>query len=538
MKKLTYVLLLALSVGMAAQSQTNQKPKLDPVYKETVGDYLPFYVKFQPQATALGPAAMKNLKDVVNFLKHRHAGKLVAVGYSKSGADITKCEKIAEQRTLVVKQALENIYPNATQQVIYNSGGIDEGFIHAFTGSSDIVVFYEQDFLSYSEYYEARRNASKVDDRAVFFGALIGAMFDSSLGDTSCSYCNGSGSVGGELCPRCRGNRTQFSEGQAWADAGKKVNQARNQASKNATKASGIYKAAGPNGYQVKEYDDGLYEGYLVNGKRNGSGIFHWINGKSYTGQWKNDKMEGRGILRTVGDLGKEARYAGLFRSEKLIGECAYRSENGDLYIGEIDSNDRFAGKGKIFYANGSKYIGNLHYGFPEGEGTLTYSDGSRYVGSFRSGFTHGSGVMDYPDGSRIEGNWHVGTLKKGTRIWPNGTKYKGEFKNGTGTGKGIIIFKDGTTCEGTFTNYKANGWCTYKEPNGNQWLIEYINERGNGFGCYFDVSNQKYIKGIWKDSQLDTIIEEGSLSGIDIKEAGLQIEREYKEYKTKNDKK
>lgn len=39
-----------------------------------------------------------------------------------------------------------------------------------------------------------------------------------------------------------------------------------------------------------------LYEGYWLNGKRHGKGIYRWNNGETYNGDWKNDRMNGYGV--------------------------------------------------------------------------------------------------------------------------------------------------------------------------------------------------------------------------------------------------
>jgi len=45
------------------------------------------------------------------------------------------------------------------------------------------------------------------------------------------------------------------------------------------------------------KYDDGRYVGQIVNGKREGKGIYYWNDGDRYEGDWKNDKKEGKGIF-------------------------------------------------------------------------------------------------------------------------------------------------------------------------------------------------------------------------------------------------
>ena len=40
---------------------------------------------------------------------------------------------------------------------------------------------------------------------------------------------------------------------------------------------------------QIKTYDNGRYEGQLINGKKEGKGIFYYNSGSRYEGDWKND---------------------------------------------------------------------------------------------------------------------------------------------------------------------------------------------------------------------------------------------------------
>ena len=43
-------------------------------------------------------------------------------------------------------------------------------------------------------------------------------------------------------------------------------------------------------------YKDGKYKGQIVNGLREGNGIWYGNNGDKYEGEWKNNKKEGKGI--------------------------------------------------------------------------------------------------------------------------------------------------------------------------------------------------------------------------------------------------
>lgn len=50
--------------------------------------------------------------------------------------------------------------------------------------------------------------------------------------------------------------------------------------------------------YSVDEFKNGgKYEGYKLNGKREGFGIYTYQEGGRYEGEWKNDLMCGKGKL-------------------------------------------------------------------------------------------------------------------------------------------------------------------------------------------------------------------------------------------------
>ena len=50
------------------------------------------------------------------------------------------------------------------------------------------------------------------------------------------------------------------------------------------------------NNKQEIKYNDGKYIGQVVNGIKEGKGIFYWNDGDKYEGEWKNDKQDGKGI--------------------------------------------------------------------------------------------------------------------------------------------------------------------------------------------------------------------------------------------------
>ncbi|QNA87356.1 hypothetical protein G4G28_00730 [Massilia sp. Dwa41.01b] len=96
---------------------------------------------------------------------------------------------------------------------------------------------------------------------------------------------------------------------------------------------------------------EGMYEGGVVNGKREGKGIFISADRSRYTGEWKNGVREG-------------------------WGEETFTL--GGSYSGTWEDN-RFHGKGKIVYAgSGRQYEGRFAYGYVAGQGPREFDDTKR----------------------------------------------------------------------------------------------------------------------------------------------------------------
>ena len=69
------------------------------------------------------------------------------------------------------------------------------------------------------------------------------------------------------------------------------------------------------------------YVGQVVNGLREGKGIFYRKNGDRYEGDWRNDKKEGKGIYYyNNGD-----REMGDYYNDEPIGKHAYLTKNGEV---------------------------------------------------------------------------------------------------------------------------------------------------------------------------------------------------------------
>ena len=121
------------------------------------------------------------------------------------------------------------------------------------------------------------------------------------------------------------------------------------------------------NNQQELKFENGRYIGQVVNGLREGKGIYYVNNGDRYEGEWKNDKRDGKGI-----DYFHEGdRYEGDFRNGNKEGKGIYYYNRepwkGDRYEGEW-RNDKKEGKGILYYNNGDRMMGDYSNGNPIGK--------------------------------------------------------------------------------------------------------------------------------------------------------------------------
>ena len=148
----------------------------------------------------------------------------------------------------------------------------------------------------------------------------------------------------------------------------------------------------------VKNYPEGKYEGELVNNMREGKGKLYYIDnekhkGKIYTGEWKNDLRNGKGVETW---------------------------KSGNRFVGDF-INDKREGYGIYYFSNGGIYDGNWKNGKKEGFGIEYYTDGDRYEGKWKNGKRNGQGVYFYKNGDREMGNYYNGdTIGKAVLIKVN----------------------------------------------------------------------------------------------------------------------
>lgn len=118
---------------------------------------------------------------------------------------------------------------------------------------------------------------------------------------------------------------------------------------------------------------------------------------------------------------------------------------DGRLYTGEFRNGKRH-GKGVVTYKDGFKYVGSFADDMYEGTGELYVPPGWVYSGEFVRGRFQGSGKLTVPDGKSYTGEFKADNFDGfGTLTFPDGKKYVGNFKNDQYEGEGTEYRADGT---------------------------------------------------------------------------------------------
>ena len=143
------------------------------------------------------------------------------------------------------------------------------------------------------------------------------------------------------------------------------------------------------------------YEGPIINGKKEGKGIYIYQNGCKYEGYFRNDKKEGEGIFYYAnGD-----RYKGNFLGGYYQGTGVFYFNNGDRYEGEFKQN-KYTGKGKYYYHNGDRFEGHWLNDKKHGQGIYIYLNGDKITGNYHDGKPSGTHIKYCRDGGTFQINY------------------------------------------------------------------------------------------------------------------------------------
>ena len=211
------------------------------------------------------------------------------------------------------------------------------------------------------------------------------------------------------------------------------------------------------------EIDGDLFEGYFLNGKKNGRGKYIWANGNVYDGNWVDGKCTGKGRIT----WSSGASFDGEWKDNQMS-EGKYSFADGSVYEGSF-KNGKYDGYGKRIYKDGEKYEGQWQSGSRNGKGVYTWADGDVYDGEWKDDKRCGVGRMVMygkagPDALNAgevfikysyDGEW-LDNREHGHGIWREGKGtvagmdkvYEGEWVNGKKCGRFVwhFLHRDGET--------------------------------------------------------------------------------------------
>ena len=201
------------------------------------------------------------------------------------------------------------------------------------------------------------------------------------------------------------------------------------------------------------EIDGDLFEGYFLNGKKNGRGKYIWANGNVYDGNWVDGKCTGKGRI----SWSSGASFDGEWKDNQMS-EGKYSFADGSVYEGSF-KNGKYDGYGKRIYKDGEKYEGQWHDDKKHGHGTCTWANGDTYEGDWKDGKKHGRGTYTWADGTYYEGEFADGNFNGfGKKVYSSGDVYEGQWKDDKRTGHGTYTWTNGDTYEGDWKDGKRCG--------------------------------------------------------------------------------
>jgi hypothetical protein len=273
---------------------------------------------------------------------------------------------------------------------------------------------------------------------------------------------------------------------------------------------------------------NGIYMGFIKDGKRDGIGMYIFDQGGSYFGHWKNGLFDGSGIRKYHnGD-----EYVGFFHEGKFSGKGKFVYYNGNIYDGqwtcgrqegiglfktkmkkevkldsldEGDENDEEAEEYHIEQKmnESDNQIVNIEQidntvEITNGKDEDKHKDNVRefvyekvYYGNWSKGKQHGHGKYKNKDGLTYVGEWYMGLRHgKGTSTHPKNGTYTGEHVRNRFCGygkleKAHVSRREHYVYEGLFQKSKKHGHGKQTLYNSNNTMIDiYEGDWNNGIRC------------------------------------------------------
>ena len=265
----------------------------------------------------------------------------------------------------------------------------------------------------------------------------------------------------------------------------------------------------------VVNYENGVYEGEIKDGKRNGQGTMTYTSGNVYVGEWVEDQRSGQGTFTLANSTEDHPNYyTGQWEQDLKNGQGTQYYGNGNVYKGEW-KNDQIKGKGSFTWYDGDNFTGEWENNQMSGHGTFTWADSTEksphyYIGQWLQGLKNGHGTLYSSDGI-YDGEWKNGKKNgQGKMTYtPSGDVYEGDWVDDQRNGQGTYTFADNTEDTphysiGQWENDFANGQGTMYYANGDIYEGEWVNGQRNGTGIYTFKTGDSF-QAVWKDDVFES---------------------------------
>ena len=204
---------------------------------------------------------------------------------------------------------------------------------------------------------------------------------------------------------------------------------------KSGARYTGHFTDGRPHGHGTYYFSNGeRYEGDFEAGQFEGQGSYFYKDGSYYQGAWHQSERHGIGDYcdqsgHIVSCEWKDDKAVKLLsesllpqdRSSDNLNDCNEPIQQAELLrdCGKIYCQN---GQGQLYYADGSRYIGQFKNGEPAGNGTCYYANGDKYIGEWAYHAPHGRGVMHFRSGMVYAAEWDKG---KALRQWKTESRQK-----------------------------------------------------------------------------------------------------------------
>ena len=265
------------------------------------------------------------------------------------------------------------------------------------------------------------------------------------------------------------------------------------------------------------ENAQGTYNGTIINELFSGHGIFNFLSGEVYTGEWSNSFMSGNGtiIFPQVGT------YTGAMLESKRAGMGTFTWNSGAKYIGNWE-NDAMSGSGSYYFENGCVFEGIFASNKPI-EGTLLYKAPENAeladmdIQELTYKFSNAGNIITFrTKGDLIYSGDLSGLDAKGNAeiTYPSGNTYEGSVSKGKRDGIGKYFWKDEkgnvlSYYDGAWTDDHMNGQGKYFYTCGQYPYLQgsFVNDCPEGNLTYYRAAGNTF-ETTWSDGVCTTVKE------------------------------